>query len=155
MIKLLLNGLYPCPDIVAEVMMDEGGQAKSVLDLGSGSGAWCLDVAKQFPHAQVIGVNITPNSQKTHSHNCRFETWDINQGLSPFYGQFDLVHMRFVHSLVDHHTSTLKAIRCLKPGGLILFLKAGPEVTEDRTTLIPAASSRMPDQSWYQRFWAC
>lgn len=79
---------------------------------------------------------------------------DINQGLSPFYGQFDLVHMRFVHSLVDHHTSTLKAIRCLKPGGLILFLKAGPEVTEDRTTLIPAASSRMPDQSWYQRFWA-
>lgn len=80
MIKLLLNGLYPCPDIVAEVMMDEGGQAKSVLDLGSGSGAWCLDVAKQFPHAQVIGVNITPNSQKTHSHNCRFETWILTKG---------------------------------------------------------------------------
>ncbi|KIM19449.1 hypothetical protein M408DRAFT_39424, partial [Serendipita vermifera MAFF 305830] len=113
-------------------------------------------VANQFPQAQVIGIDIAPNFQKTSPPNCRFELWDINQGLSPFYGQFDLVHMRFtsgVH-LVDHHASILEAIKCLKPGGLIICLKNGLSVKEDRVTVTPAATSRMPDQSWYQRFFS-
>ncbi|KIM31827.1 hypothetical protein M408DRAFT_21035 [Serendipita vermifera MAFF 305830] len=153
MLKILLDGLFPCPELVAKVMMDEEGRAKSVLDLGSGSGAWCMDVANQFPQAQVVGIDIAPNLQRDTS-NCRFELWDINQGLSPFHGQFDLVHVRFIHGIVNHHNLTLEAIKCLKPGGLIIFLRVGPIVTDDRTTLMPAASSRMPDQSWYQRFWS-
>ncbi|KIM31824.1 hypothetical protein M408DRAFT_327242 [Serendipita vermifera MAFF 305830] len=153
MLKEHLGGLFPCPDVVAQVMAGGEEQTKSVLDLGSGSGVWCLDVAHQFPQAQVIGLDTAPNLQQTKLPNCKFEIWDINQGLTPFYGQYDIVHMRFIQGIVDHHAATIEAVRCLKPGGLIVFLRAGGNVTEDRTTMVPAASSRMPDQSWYQRFW--
>ncbi|KIM31829.1 hypothetical protein M408DRAFT_21038 [Serendipita vermifera MAFF 305830] len=106
-LKILLDGLFPCPEVVAKVMMDGEAHTKSMLDLGSGSGAWCIDVANQFPQAQVIGIDIAPNLQKTSPPNCRFELWDINKGLSPFYGQFDLVHMRFtsgVHVILTLNT---------------------------------------------------
>ncbi|KIM31828.1 hypothetical protein M408DRAFT_64024 [Serendipita vermifera MAFF 305830] len=155
-LKILLDGLFPCPEVVAKVMMDGEAHTKSMLDLGGSPRCLCIDVANQFPQAQVIGIDIAPNLQKTSPPNCRFELWDINKGLSPFYGQFDLVHMRFtsgVH-LVDHHASTLEAIKCLKPGGLIICLKIGLSVKEDRVTVMPAATSRMPEQSWYQRFFS-
>ncbi|KIM19471.1 hypothetical protein M408DRAFT_31192 [Serendipita vermifera MAFF 305830] len=153
MLKLLLDGLFPCPELVAKVLKDEEGRTKSILDLGSGSGSWCLDVSNQFPQAQVVGIDIASNLQRNTS-NCRFELWDINQGLLPFHGQFDLVHARFLHGIINHHNLILEATKCLKPGGLVIFLRAGPNVTEGRTALMPAASSRMPDQSWYQRFWS-
>ncbi|KIM19448.1 hypothetical protein M408DRAFT_226733 [Serendipita vermifera MAFF 305830] len=38
-LKTLLDGLSPCSDVVAKVMMDGEAHTKSVLDLGSGSGA--------------------------------------------------------------------------------------------------------------------
>ncbi|KIM31825.1 hypothetical protein M408DRAFT_327244 [Serendipita vermifera MAFF 305830] len=153
MLKLHLGSLFPCPDAVAQVMAGGEEQTKSVLDLGSGSGVWCLDVANQFPQAQVVGIDITPNLRQTMPPNCKFEIWNINQGLAPFYGQFDIVHLRFIQGIVDHHAMTVEAVKCLKPGGLVIFLRAGEYVTEDRTTVTPAASSRMPDQSWYQRLW--
>ena len=33
---------------------------KNVLDLGTGTGIWCVDFADKFPGAQVVGVDIAP-----------------------------------------------------------------------------------------------
>ena len=32
----------------------------AVLDIGSGSGSWMVDMAKMFPHADVVGIDLVP-----------------------------------------------------------------------------------------------
>ena len=55
-------------------------------------------MAKEFPHATVLGVDLIPcpaNPSDIPS-NCRFEIDDINHGLDHFSGAFDLVHVRCI-----------------------------------------------------------
>jgi hypothetical protein len=53
-------------------------------------------MAREFPHAQVIGVDLAPVPLEpvTLPDNCRFEVSDINLGLDHFAGQIDLCHLR-------------------------------------------------------------
>ncbi|PVF97725.1 hypothetical protein CPB86DRAFT_785515 [Serendipita vermifera] len=51
----------------------------------------------------------------------------------------------------DHKAAMMEAIRCLKPGGLVLFLDTGGIVTEDHGTMYKAATSANPEWSWLQR----
>ena len=55
-------------------------------------------MALEFPHAQVVAVDLAPSPIDDPPPNCTFELDDINQGLLHFYGQFDVVHMRTVGS---------------------------------------------------------
>ncbi|KAF5330892.1 hypothetical protein D9619_005637 [Psilocybe cf. subviscida] len=36
------------------------GQQRRVLDLGTGSGAWAIDIADEFPRAEVLAVDLAP-----------------------------------------------------------------------------------------------
>jgi hypothetical protein len=45
----------------------------------------------------------------------------------------------------------IAAIKCLKPGGFIIFLDYGGMLAEDRNALYKAATSTNPEWSWYQR----
>ena len=57
-----------------------------------------LSMASKFPHVQFIGIDLAPAilNESTTPENCQFELGDINQGLSRFHGQIDLIHMRQV-----------------------------------------------------------
>lgn len=57
-------------------------------------------MAHQFPHAQIVGIDIVSDILQSDVSNCRFEVGDISKGLSSFYGQFDFVHMRCVTSVI-------------------------------------------------------
>ncbi|KFZ12534.1 hypothetical protein V501_04187 [Pseudogymnoascus sp. VKM F-4519 (FW-2642)] len=37
-----------------------GSNPQKILDLGCGTGIWCIDVADEYPSAEVIGVDIAP-----------------------------------------------------------------------------------------------
>lgn len=37
-----------------------GDNPQRILDLGCGTGIWCMDVADRFPGADVVGVDIAP-----------------------------------------------------------------------------------------------
>ncbi|KFY73664.1 hypothetical protein V499_06266 [Pseudogymnoascus sp. VKM F-103] len=37
-----------------------GDSPQKILDLGCGTGIWCIDVADEYPSAEVIGVDIAP-----------------------------------------------------------------------------------------------
>ena len=34
---------------------------RRVLDIGAGSGIWCIDFAEVFPAAEVLGVDLSAN----------------------------------------------------------------------------------------------
>ncbi len=37
-----------------------GPNPQQILDLGTGTGIWAMDIADQFPSAQVLGIDIAP-----------------------------------------------------------------------------------------------
>ena len=47
---------------------------RTVLDLGTGSGVWAVEIAQEFAAAdEVVGVDIVPVSPFNYPPNCRFE----------------------------------------------------------------------------------
>jgi hypothetical protein len=52
-------------------------------------------MALEFPHVEVLGIDLEPRQIKEPPSNCSFAHHDIDSGLSQYYGMYDLVHNRF------------------------------------------------------------
>jgi ubiquinone/menaquinone biosynthesis C-methylase UbiE len=65
-----------------------------ILDVGTGSGLWCVEVANQFPNANVYGLDLSPIHRKDAPSNCQFVVGDLNDGLKFEDNSTDLVHSR-------------------------------------------------------------
>lgn len=111
-----------------------------------------IDMAKIFPHAEVIGVDIAPVPIDPESvpSNCQFEVDDIEFGVPHHHNQFDLVHARFLGAgLKDFHKSMIAIQKCLKPGGLLIWLEPDYDMlTPDIYVYRPIASEGHPTGSW-------
>lgn len=66
------------------------------VDIGTGSGLWVIDVADQYPNAQVIGTDISP-TQPTDDlpPNCEFRLESLLEGLNFDDDSVDLLHSRW------------------------------------------------------------
>ncbi|KZO94087.1 S-adenosyl-L-methionine-dependent methyltransferase [Calocera viscosa TUFC12733] len=119
--RMLNNGNYlgPVQDVLA-------GAGKQILDIGTGTGAWAVEMAAEFPEAQVVGVDLAPiQGGRPLPENCRFEMDDVNMGMSHFYNQFDVIHARHVCSGITDYPKFIRDVAgMLRPGGLALFFEA-------------------------------
>lgn len=94
-----------------------------VADVAAGTGAWLLDVARDFPQAQLDGFD-KDLSQAPHKSllpsNVSMRHWDIFTDLpDDMVGKYDYVHVRLL-VLVLHGNSQpfiQKLLKMLKPGG--------------------------------------
>ncbi|PVG02070.1 S-adenosyl-L-methionine-dependent methyltransferase [Serendipita vermifera] len=154
-ITLALNGLYPAKETVRAILAPQEGQDKSILDLGCGTGVWAVEMAKEFPWAQVVGVDLAPCPIPIERlpSNSRFEIHDINAGLARFENQFDVVHLGFVGSGLKDFAKRMKEVHsCLKPGGIVLWLDMDYCLyyTKEFKYTAPGTESN-PEGSWMQR----
>lgn len=89
--RLLLGGrLYTAP-----LPPPEESPSLRVLDLGTGTGIWAVDLADEFPTAQVYGVDLSPIQPEWVPNNCQFHVDDYEDEWT--YGEherFDLIHGR-------------------------------------------------------------
>jgi metalloendopeptidase OMA1, mitochondrial len=69
--------------------------ATNILDVGCGSGHWCIEVANQFPSAAVKGIDLSPIQPELVPLNVDFIVADLNEGLYFDEGSHDLVHSRY------------------------------------------------------------
>ncbi|KAG8898497.1 hypothetical protein FRC01_010888 [Tulasnella sp. 417] len=80
MLKVLVGGLFIVPDLVKKALDPTQREENcGVLDIGTGSGIWAVEMAKQFPSAEVVGIDlIHPDNVPEIPPNCRFRIEDAN-----------------------------------------------------------------------------
>ncbi|EJD53212.1 S-adenosyl-L-methionine-dependent methyltransferase [Auricularia subglabra TFB-10046 SS5] len=158
LLRGILGALYPCDSDVAHAVLapprEPDGQRPQVLDIGSGSGLWAMQMAMEFPHANVVGLDINLSKPAHVPTNCVFETGDITHGLSRYYGQFDFVHCRCMAGAVRDYAVLLREIwKCLRPGGICVMGEGDLRVYNEEKVLAPIRldNDNDPTHSWLAR----
>lgn len=67
---------------------------RQILDVATGSGAWCIEVADEYPGANVVAIDLLPIQATRIPLNCEFIVADLNRGLDFDDASLDLVQSR-------------------------------------------------------------
>ncbi|KAG9051433.1 hypothetical protein FS837_006609 [Tulasnella sp. UAMH 9824] len=125
MLKALVDGLYVPPDLVRKALDPTQRHNKcSVLDVGTGSGIWAVEMAREFPSADVVGMDmVNPANAIETPPNCRFEIGDANLDWGRYAEAFNVVHMRSIASGIKDFKALLRNVaQTLRPEGVILLV---------------------------------
>ena len=75
---------------------------RKILDLGTGTGIWAIDMAEKYPSAAVIGIVIAAVQPSWVPPNCQFELDDVENDWLCSKDSFDFVHAReFILAIRD------------------------------------------------------
>lgn len=113
-------------------------QPARILDVGCGSGRWAMEVAAQFPMAQVTGLDLTPppaddartlgNGLDRRPPNYSFTQGNVLEGL-PFGDEtFDFVHQRLLITAIpaDRWPAVIgELMRVTRRGGWVELAECG------------------------------
>ncbi|KAG8934047.1 hypothetical protein FRC02_010639 [Tulasnella sp. 418] len=153
--KLHMNGLYPAKDLVRAVLSPKQPERPAVLDIGTGSGRWALEMAMEFPHAEVIGLDLAPPTLKDIPNipsNCRFEIDNANLPLDHYENTFNLVHVRGVElGITDFNSFLYNVARTIKPGGIVIIAGGFPQLYDENFQPHPTTLEGHPGFTWSQR----
>lgn len=113
--RLLTGG--PC----FRAPLGENRVPQRVLDMGCGTGIWCIQVSDDWPEATVIGVDLSPIQPSWVPPNCRFYVDDIETEWTYSPAEhFDYIHGRcLLGSISDWKVLLSRALDNLKPGGYL------------------------------------
>jgi len=95
-----------------------------MLDVGTGSGVWALEMGQQYPHAHVMGIDISAAMLPTSvPRNVVFEIEDANEPWGRPRNSLDFVYLRNLTGggVRDWGRLAEQAYQVLKPGGSVEF----------------------------------
>jgi len=113
-----------------------------VLDIGTGTGDWVLEMAEDFPSADIIGTDLSPIQPNFTPPNCRFFVDDAESDwtFSPNEA-FDYIHARSMGGGIGDWPRLLKqAYAHLKPGGWFEAQEFETRVLSDDGTHLQASA---------------
>ncbi|KAI4657319.1 uncharacterized protein J4E79_007392 [Alternaria viburni] len=110
-------------------------EPKKVLDLGCGTGIWCMDMADEYPGAEILGVDLSPIQPQFTPPNCKFEIDDVT--LPWTYTQpFDFINIRSLYgSIGDWPALYAQVYNNLEPGGYLHEMEMSIQFKSDDGTL--------------------
>ncbi|KAL1917315.1 uncharacterized protein VTP21DRAFT_4971 [Calcarisporiella thermophila] len=125
LIKMAFEGIYYPP--VKETLMNGG----RVLDVGCGPGSWVMEMAQEFPKAEIVGLDLCPtfpDSDEFEHKNVKFILCNVLDGVPFPDAHFDFVHQRmFLFGYTEQQWREVmqELVRITKPGGWIQLLEQG------------------------------
>ncbi|KAJ5317387.1 hypothetical protein PENANT_c034G01059 [Penicillium antarcticum] len=113
---------------------------QKILDLGTGTGIWALDIAEKFPQAQVIGNDISAIQPNWVTPNVEFLVEDFEQEWLYKPNSFDFIHARLLAGCVaDWPEMYRKIFDHTKPGGYFEIQESAVWAWSDDDTLKPGS----------------
>jgi SAM-dependent methyltransferase len=107
-----------------------------ILDLGTGSGIWAIDMAEKYPSAVVVGVDTAAVQPEMVPQNLQFEIDDVENEWIYGHNSFDFIHAReLVLSIRDWPRLISQSYDHLKPGGYLQLAGSVPSFKSDDGTL--------------------
>ncbi|CEL58663.1 hypothetical protein RSOLAG1IB_08726 [Rhizoctonia solani AG-1 IB] len=114
-LKALVHSNYVGP--VREVLRPrEDGSRPRILDIRTCDGSWAQEMAVEFPHCDIVSVDIAPIVTHTPRANITFEVYDLYAGVAEPDESFDYVSCRHVK---EYDRLIFDLYRVLRPGGLV------------------------------------
>jgi ubiquinone/menaquinone biosynthesis C-methylase UbiE len=145
--------------------------ARTVLEIGSGAGAWLCAVARQYSDLQCIGIDQDERlvkvanalAQRDHLAQVAFLAQELND-LSPALfpqGSLDLVHLSFLGRYiltVNYPTLAQTCTALCRPGGIMCWTEAELPITtspafERLTSLVCEALQKVGQSFIPERMW--
>ncbi|KAK6535588.1 hypothetical protein TWF694_002043 [Orbilia ellipsospora] len=122
-----------------------GRNPQKILDIGTGTGIWAIEVADMFPSATVIGNDLSPIQPAC----VQFEIDDVEKEWTHTEGSFDLIYSRYMlGSIRDWPRLIRQAYKALRPGGYLEILEPDSTLHSDDGTL----REDSPLMDWNRRF---
>ncbi|THH20705.1 hypothetical protein EW146_g734 [Bondarzewia mesenterica] len=139
MLNFVLDGknyVGPVQDVLSPERAVESGEKLRVLDMGTGGGLWAIDMADEFPHVEVTGVDLAPLQP-------RFELCDLDRSCLPYpSNSYDVVHARNMHAGIHNYPHFLHELtRILRPGGVLILIESDLRpIADGKLTSSPSKS---------------
>jgi ubiquinone/menaquinone biosynthesis C-methylase UbiE len=126
MLRSALKGNYAAPL----------NHPQDILDVGSGTGRWAMEMARQFPDANVVGVDIAPpaadaadanDANDVRPDNYAFVQGNVLEHLPFADNSFDFVHQRLLVAAIPAArwpSVVAELLRVTRPGGWVELLEA-------------------------------
>jgi len=91
-----------------------------ILDVGTGTGIWAIDMGDAYPEAQVLATDLSPIQPSWVPPNVEFLIEDCETEWSFSPNSFDFIHVRSLAGAIkDWDTFLTRCFQHLKPGGWI------------------------------------
>ncbi|KAI5809426.1 UMTA methyltransferase family protein [Pyronema omphalodes] len=127
MLMLLKGDLYRAPIT---------NNPKRILDVGTGTGIWAIDMATKFPEAAVIGTDLSPIQPKWAPLNVSYDISDAEDQWDYPPDHFDFIHIRNLAQGITSWSNVLDEVyRCTKPGAWVELAEVGGMVYSDDGTM--------------------
>ncbi|CAZ85279.1 unnamed protein product [Tuber melanosporum] len=123
----------------------DGHRVRNVLDIGTGTGTWAIEMAEEFPDAKVMGNDLSKIQPSWAPRNCEFEIDDVESDWTYPENHFDFIHLRSLSGCFQDWDMVIR--RCYDhtaPGGYIEF--------QDYDGNLKSGLGTMPDNA-VSRYW--
>jgi len=92
-----------------------------ILDIGTGTGIWAMEMGEQFPNCDVLGNDLSPIQPRWVPPNVHFEVDDVEADWT-YSQKFDFIHCRCLSNGIKNWPRLFKqCFNNLKPGGYAEF----------------------------------
>lgn len=111
-------------------------EPQQILDLGTGTGIWAIDVADEYPSAIVTGTDLSPSQPTWVPPNCKFMIDDMEADFCWKENTFDYIHIRGLHGTIrDWPRLYRQCLHVLKAGGYLEQAEYSAQFTTDDNTV--------------------